>query len=270
MKVITWREGRGRRYGTDHGDQILGLAGEIGSFIPDGSLYARDVLDRLTSPILPGKIICVGLNYRDHAAESQLDLPEFPALFTKLPSAVIGPGDTIVLPALSSEIDYEAELGVVIGQPTRNVSPKEALGHVFGYTCVNDVSARDLQSREGFGWVRGKSPDTFCPVGPVVVTADTITDPQALAIDCRVNGETVQASNTAEMIFSVAELIAFIASAVTLLPGDLICTGTPSGVGVARRPQRWLSPGDTVEVEISGIGCLRNPVAASEPAVRAR
>lgn len=268
MKIIAWHDTTGRHHGAVEDGLVHGLAGELGAFTRDGSTRPLSDIGKPASPVAPGKIICVGLNYRDHAKESGLDIPEMPALFTKLPSAVIGHRDPIILPTLSTDIDYEAELGVVIGRPARDVPADRALEYVFGYTCVNDVSARDLQSREGFGWVRGKSPDTFCPIGPVLVTADQIEDPQDLTISCRVNGETLQHSTTAEMIFSVAEIIAFISAAVTLQPGDLICTGTPSGVGMARQPRRWLRAGDTVEVEIDGIGALINPVhAAAAPAV---
>jgi 2,4-diketo-3-deoxy-L-fuconate hydrolase len=207
----------------------------------------------------PGKIVCVGLNYRDHAAESNLALPSRPLLFAKWQTSLIGPGDAIVLPPVSDQVDYEAELGVVIGTRARGVSADDALGVVAGYTCVNDVSARDLQMSEG-QWTRAKSFDTFCPVGPAIVPAAEIPDPQALGIRCLVNGEPMQDSTTAEMVFSVAEIIAFVSAGITLEPGDLIATGTPAGVGMARNPPVFLTDGDVVTVEIDRVGALTNPV----------
>jgi 2-keto-4-pentenoate hydratase/2-oxohepta-3-ene-1,7-dioic acid hydratase in catechol pathway len=207
----------------------------------------------------PQKIICVGLNYRDHAEEQGVDAPEKPILFAKWPNTLIGPGDPIVLPAISEKVDYEAELGVVIGSRTRNVSVENALEAVGGYVCVNDVSARDLQFSDG-QWTRGKSPDTFCPVGPQVVPASEIPDPQVLAIRALLNGEVMQDSSTANMIFGVAEIVSFISQVITLEPGDLIATGTPAGVGVFRDPPVFLKAGDEITIEIEGIGALTNPV----------
>jgi 2-keto-4-pentenoate hydratase/2-oxohepta-3-ene-1,7-dioic acid hydratase in catechol pathway len=207
----------------------------------------------------PGKIVCVGLNYRDHAAEAGMDLPVAPLLFAKWPNTLVGHGDPVVLPPESTQVDYEAELGVVIGKTARRVSERDALDHVAGYICVNDVSARDLQFADG-QWTRGKSPDTFCPVGPGLVPREQIDDPQALAIRCIVNGEALQDSSTAQMIFSVAEIIAYASQTITLEPGDLIATGTPAGVGVFRDPKVMLQDGDEVSVEIEGLGTLTNPV----------
>ena len=206
----------------------------------------------------PGKIVCVGLNYRDHAAEGGMDLPKAPLLFAKWPNTLIGDGDAVVLPPESTQVDYEAELGVVIGAKAKRVSERDALDHVAGYICVNDVSARDLQFADG-QWTRGKSPDTFCPVGPRLVPREEIADPQALAIRCIVNGEALQDSSTAQMIFSVAEIIAYTSQIITLEPGDLIATGTPAGVGVFRDPKVLLKDGDEVSVEIEGLGTLTNP-----------
>jgi 2-keto-4-pentenoate hydratase/2-oxohepta-3-ene-1,7-dioic acid hydratase in catechol pathway len=206
----------------------------------------------------PGKIVCVGLNYRDHAAEGGQDLPKAPLLFAKWPNTLVGHGDAVVIPPEVTQVDYEAELGVVIGTRAKRVSEGEALDHVAGYICVNDVSARDLQFADG-QWTRGKSPDTFCPVGPELVPAERIPDPQALAIRCIVNGEALQDSSTAQMIFSVAEIIAYTSKVITLEPGDLIATGTPAGVGVFRDPKVLLSDGDVVSVEIEGVGTLTNP-----------
>jgi len=207
----------------------------------------------------PGKIVCVGLNYHDHAEEGGQDLPKAPLLFAKWPNTLIGDGEPIVLPNESTEVDYEAELGVVIGKTAKHVSERDALDVVEGYICVNDVSARDLQFGDG-QWTRGKSPDTFCPVGPRLVPREEIEDPQALAIRCVLNGQTMQDSSTSEMIFSVAEIIAYVSQVITLEPGDLIATGTPAGVGVFRDPKVLLKDGDEVSIEIDGVGTLTNPV----------
>jgi 2-keto-4-pentenoate hydratase/2-oxohepta-3-ene-1,7-dioic acid hydratase in catechol pathway len=207
----------------------------------------------------PQKVVCVGLNYRDHAEEQGVDLPERPLLFAKWPNTLIGPGEPIVIPQITERVDYEAELGVVIGSGARGVSVENALEAVAGYLCANDVTARDLQ----FGdvqWTRGKSLDTFCPVGPALVPAAEIADPQALRIRAILNGEVMQDSTTANMVFGVAEIIAFVSEAITLEPGDLILTGTPAGVGVFRDPPVLLQAGDEITVEIDGVGALTNPV----------
>ena len=209
----------------------------------------------------PGKIICVGLNYRDHAEEQGTALPEAPLLFAKWQNTLIGPGEAIVIPPVVTKCDYEAELGVVIGERVRDASAENALEAVAGYVCVNDVSARDLQFADG-QWTRGKSPDTFCPVGPALVSRDDIPDPQALPIRAILNGETVQESTTANMIFGVAEVIAYVTRTITLEPGDLIATGTPAGVGAFRDPPLFMHPGDEITIEIEGIGSLTNPVVA--------
>jgi 2-keto-4-pentenoate hydratase/2-oxohepta-3-ene-1,7-dioic acid hydratase in catechol pathway len=208
---------------------------------------------------VPGKIICVGLNYRDHAEETGAELPTAPLLFAKWPNTLIGPGEPIVLPEEAREVDYEAELGVVIGRRARRVDEAQALDAVRGYICVNDVSARDLQFADG-QWTRGKSPDSFCPVGPRLVPREEVDDPQALAIRCLVNGQVLQDSSTAQMVFSVAEIIAYVSRTITLEPGDLIATGTPAGVGVFRDPKILLKDGDEVTVEVEGLGSLTNPV----------
>jgi 2-keto-4-pentenoate hydratase/2-oxohepta-3-ene-1,7-dioic acid hydratase in catechol pathway len=207
----------------------------------------------------PGKIVCVGLNYLDHAQETGQAVPKAPLLFAKWPNTLIGDGETIVLPAAATEVDYEAELGVVIGTTAKHVAEADALDHVEGYICLNDVSARDLQFADG-QWTRGKSPDTFCPVGPRLVPREEIDDPQQLGIRCILNGETMQDSSTAQMIFSVAEIIAYVSQVITLEPGDLIATGTPAGVGVFRDPKVLLKDGDEVSIEIDGLGTLTNPV----------
>jgi 2-keto-4-pentenoate hydratase/2-oxohepta-3-ene-1,7-dioic acid hydratase in catechol pathway len=210
---------------------------------------------------VPGKIICVGLNYRDHAEEQGVALPERPLLFSKWANTLIGPGEAIVIPPVTTQVDYEAELGVVIGARVRRVSAGNALEAVRGYVCVNDVSARDLQFSDG-QWVRGKSVDTFCPVGPRLVPASEIPDPQALGIRAILNGRVLQDSNTRNMVFGVAEIIAFVSQSVTLEPGDLIATGTPAGVGIFRDPKVLLADGDEITIEIDGIGALTNPVRA--------
>ena len=209
----------------------------------------------------PGKIVCVGLNYRDHAEEQGVPLPEAPLLFAKWQNTLIGPGDPIVIPPIVTKCDYEAELGVVIGARVRDVSVENALEAVAGYICVNDVSARDLQFADS-QWTRGKSPDTFCPVGPRLVPRDEVGDPQQLAIRAVLNGEAMQESSTANMVFGVAELIAYITQTVTLEPGDLIATGTPAGVGAFRDPPLWMKPGDEITIEIDGVGSITNPVTA--------
>nr|MBA2557180.1 fumarylacetoacetate hydrolase family protein [Chloroflexota bacterium] len=210
-------------------------------------------------------IVAIGLNYHAHAAEQGIEAPPFPTIFTKFTTSVVGHGDTVSWdPTLATQVDYEAELAVVIGRTARRVSEGQALEHVLGYTCANDVTARDLQ-RADKQWVRGKSLDTFGPLGPVLVTADEIPDPQALALSCTVSGERLQDGTTADMIFSVAELIAYCSRAFTLEPGDLLLTGTPPGVGVYRKPQRLLHDGDEMVVEIEGIGRLVNPCREELP-----
>jgi 2-keto-4-pentenoate hydratase/2-oxohepta-3-ene-1,7-dioic acid hydratase in catechol pathway len=209
----------------------------------------------------PQKIVCIGLNYRDHAEEQGTELPAAPLLFAKWPNTLIGPGEPIVIPPITKQVDYEAELGVVIGERVRGASAENALEAVAGYLCLNDVSARDLQFSDG-QWVRGKSLDTFCPVGPELVAAAHLPDAQALAIRAVVNGEVLQDSHTSNMIFSVAEIVAHVNRAITLEPGDLIATGTPAGVGAFRDPPVWLEPGDEVTIEIEGLGALTNPVRA--------
>jgi acylpyruvate hydrolase len=216
---------------------------------------------RLGPPIPdPDKILCMGLNYRDHAAESGMDLPEKPVFFTKFRNSLIGPHDQIVLPEASEQIDYEAELAVVIGRRCRNVEVSDALGCVAGAMALNDVSARDLQM-EVPQWTVGKAIDTFAPCGPALVLMDEIDDLQSLGIRARVNGDTLQDANTSLMVFTAAEAIAFLTRVMTLEPGDIIATGTPAGVGWTREPPIWLHAGDVVEIEIDGIGTIRNPVA---------
>ena len=218
------------------------------------------------APILnPEKIIAVGLNYMDHAKESGMEPPKNPIFFSKYPSSIVGPGAAVVLPpsSVTSKVDYEVELAVVIGRAAKNVPEEEAMEYVFGYTIMNDVSARDLQFEDG-QWVKGKALDTFAPLGPWVVTKDEIADPHDLRIVLALNGEVMQDSNTRNLIFKIPKLIAYFSRLFTLRPGDIISTGTPPGVGMARKPPRYLKPGDTMVAEIQGIGALENPVIGSE------
>lgn len=223
-------------------------------------------VEKLLAPLVPSALLGIGLNYHDHARETGMPSPEHPILFMKNPAALHHPDDPIVLPPSCMDplqVDYEAELAVVIGRKVKDVPVHEALGCVLGYTAANDVSARRWQKHGGGGqWVRGKSFDTFCPLGPVLVTADEIPDPQDLGLQCRLNGQLMQDGNTAEMIFSVAQLIAYLSSGMTLLPGTVILTGTPKGVGMARTPEVYLKPGDQVSISVEGIGTLSNPVVA--------
>jgi len=224
----------------------------------------RARIRRLLAPLTPCNILAVGLNYGGHAAETKISRPESPVLFLKATTSVIGPGDVILLPSVGPDrVDYEAELAVVIGRRAKNVSRQEALDVVLGYPCANDVSARDWQFEWGGGqFCRGKSFDSFCPLGPCLLTADEVPDPSALRLRTDLNGITVQESGLADLIFSVPRLISFLSAGTTLLPGTVILTGTPQGVGHAAQPPRYLRPGDTVAVHVEGIGTLVNPVLA--------
>ncbi|MGB3634948.1 MAG: fumarylacetoacetate hydrolase family protein [Rubrobacteraceae bacterium] len=225
------------------------------------SVAVEDV--KLYAPIArPGKIIGIGLNYEDHAAETGADIPEKPTVFAKYPNTITGPGNSILIPKITEQADYEAELAVVIGRKARHVEAENALDYVFGYMNANDVSSRDLQFSEGGQWTRSKSIDSFAPTGPYLVTKDEIENPQNLSIKCTLNGEVMQEGNTEKMIFSVAEIVAFLSTGMTLEPGDIILTGTPPGVGVARDPKVFLKDGDEVSIEIEGLGTLTNPVEA--------
>ena len=237
---------------------------EVTRWIPHAIASERWPADqvKLLAPIpRPPKVICIGLNYRDHAAETRMPIPEVPTVFAKFPTAVIGPRHPIVLPKNSTKPDYEAEFVVVIGKRGRHIPEERWREHVFGYSIMNDVSARDFQMATT-QWMMGKTFDTFAPLGPAIVTADEIPDPQALAISMTVSGELLQQSNTREMIFPVSRLIAFLSSVFTLEVGDVIATGTPAGVGFVRKPPRWLRPGDEAVVRVEGIGELVNPVVA--------
>ena len=214
----------------------------------------------------PGKIVCIGLNYRDHAEESGLAVPKTPVIFSKFPTCVIAPGEPVVFPSTSEKLDYEAELAIVIGRLAKHVSADRAYDYVLGYTAFNDVTARDFQFGDG-QWQRGKSCDTFAPMGATIVTTDEIPDPHMLRITMSVNGQVMQDSNTDQLIFRVPQLIEFITKSITLEPGDVIPTGTPAGVGFARKPPFFLKPGDVMDVNIERIGGLGNPiVAAATPA----
>lgn len=286
MKIVTFK-----RSDSDDGHRIGSMVSEseirdLTHLVSSGGLTEREVLscfnldlgifdsarDVGRAPLLdrndvtlcaavprPGKIICIGLNYRDHAAESGMPLPSSPVIFSKFNACAIGPRQPIVIPRGSTQTDYEAELAFVIGRRAKDVSRDDAFRYIFGYTNFNDVSARDFQFADG-QWQRGKSCDTFAPMGPCVVTTDEIPDPQNLPIKLRLNGETMQDSNTCQMVFGVAELVEFLSGFITLEPGDVIATGTPPGVGFARTPPVYLRAGDIVEVEIDGLGVLSNSV----------
>ena len=224
--------------------------------------YALDEV-RLHAPIAnPPRIFCIGLNYRDHAIESGMEIPKFPVVFFKLIPSIIGPGEAIVLPPIAKEPDYEAEFAFVIGKGGFQIPASEAQNHVYGYTIVNDVSARDIQFSTS-QWSLSKSLPTFCPLGPAIVTADEIADPHALEIELSIDGEVLQHSNTRELIFKIPELIEYISSITPLLPGDIVSTGTPFGVGLGRNPKRWLKPGETVTISIEGLGHLTNPLVSA-------
>ncbi len=273
MKLVTFSTGEGAPkvgYLEDGGIHALGGAslleyimhGRDADRQPSGESVSLEEA-RLHAPLgRPGKIVAIGLNYEDHAAETGAEIPEKPVVFAKYPNTVIGPGEPIRIPPITEQVDYEAELAVVIGRRTKGVSAAEALEHVFGYTNANDVSSRDLQFSEGGQWTRSKSIDTFCPLGPYLVTRDEVPDPQNLYIRAILNGEVVQDGTTSRMIFPVAELVSFLSQGMMLEPGDVIITGTPPGVGMARDPQLWMKPGDEVSIEIEGLGTLTNPVEA--------
>jgi 2-keto-4-pentenoate hydratase/2-oxohepta-3-ene-1,7-dioic acid hydratase in catechol pathway len=276
MKLVTYSTGGGEpRVGVIEDGRIVPLGGPGSSMLeyiqrgrgaerqPGGGESVALEEARLHAPIArPEKLVAIGLNYEDHAAETGAEIPEKPVVFGMYPNTIIGPGEPIRIPPITEQVDYEAELAVVIGRTARNVSESEAMEYVFGYMNSNDVSSRDLQFSEGGQWTRSKSIDTFCPVGPHITTRDEVPDPHDLSIRCILNGEVVQDGTTSKMIFSVAELVSFLSSGMTLVPGDIIITGTPPGVGMARDPQLWMKPGDEVTIEIEGLGSLTNPVEA--------
>jgi 2-keto-4-pentenoate hydratase/2-oxohepta-3-ene-1,7-dioic acid hydratase in catechol pathway len=234
--------------------------------LPRGAVRHDPAHVKLLAPVPdPRKIVCIGLNYRDHAAESGVPAPTEPILFSKYPTTLIGHGGQIVLPSVSHEVDYEAELVVVVGRKGRHITRERAHEYVGGYAVGHDVSARDWQlNKPGKQWMAGKTFDTFAPVGPELVTPDEVPDPQNLCIRLRLNGQTMQDSSTSQLVFGVAELIAYLSQIFTLEPGDMIFTGTPPGVGMARKPPVWLKPGDQVEVEIDRLGTLSNSVIADQ------
>jgi 2-keto-4-pentenoate hydratase/2-oxohepta-3-ene-1,7-dioic acid hydratase in catechol pathway len=267
MKIVRYLDRAGAaHYGAEQPDGTVRVI--------EGDIYGAPAvtpgapvvgLQRLLAPVEPRQVFCIGLNYRRHAEETNAKIPAYPILFMKGVNAIQDPGAPIVIPGHmpSTEVDYECELAVVIGRACKNVTRERALDYVLGYTCANDVSARDWQIKNGGGqWCRGKTFDTFAPLGPRLVTRDEIPDPNALRIATILNGERVQDWTTGDMIFDVPRLIEFLSGSTTLLPGTVILTGTPHGVGMAAKPQRWLKPGDTVTVEIEGIGQLTNPVIA--------
>jgi 2-keto-4-pentenoate hydratase/2-oxohepta-3-ene-1,7-dioic acid hydratase in catechol pathway len=263
MKIIRYQDQQGET-------GFAALQADGSAWKLAGDIYASPKISqekvevsKLLAPIKPASIICIGLNYRRHAEEAGAKLPEYPVVFFKGINTLQNPGDAIEIPThmRSDEVDYECELAVVIGRACKNVSRVNALDHVLGYTCCNDVSARDWQLKRGGGqWCRGKSFDTFSPLGPVLVTCDEIPNPNALKIRTVLNGQVMQDWNTNDMIFDVAALIEFLSGSTTLLPGTVILTGTPHGVGMAQKPPRWLKAGDSVTIEIEKIGALTNSV----------
>ncbi len=259
MRILRFlHEGR-PTYGVEQGEIVALANGTLFNLQPTGEQVAPPSADALLAPLIPTDILCIGLNYRAHAEETGGTVPENPMLFIKSGNALADPRDVVELPANSGKVDYEAELVIVMKKDARKVSEADALDYVFGYTCANDVSARDWQKDKhlnGGQFARGKSFDKFCPLGPAIVTADEIGDPNNLAICCRVSGETLQSSTTSDMIFSVQQIIASLSQTMTVRSGSVILTGTPEGVGAARTPPRFLRDGDVVEVEIERIGTL--------------
>ncbi len=279
MRLVTFQRGKSAEPGVVTGDKVVGLSGagytDMLSVIAGGKTALDEVEKyaatapgdelasvKLMAPLArPPKVICVGLSYRDHAIESNMEIPKVPTIFNKFSTSIVGPGDQVILPKHSEKPDYEAEFAVVIGKGGRYIPEDKWKEHVFGYTIVNDVSARDYQMATT-QWLMGKTFDTFCPIGPWIVTADEIADPHALDIKMTINGEVLQNSNTRELIFNIPALMAYISGVCTLEPGDIISTGTPAGVGLGFKPPRWLKPGDNMVVTVQGIGELRNPVVA--------
>jgi len=241
------------------GERARELAVEVLQEAPASAMHEREAVTLKAVLTNPGKIICIGLNYRDHAAETHQSIPEVPMVFAKYNNTLVGSGEPILLPRVTQRVDYEAELAVIIGKRGRSIAEAEAMDYVAGYSIFNDISARDYQMRTS-QWTIGKTFDTFGPFGPALVTADEIADPHALALRLSIDGEVLQDSNTRELIFSIPRLIAYLSSVMTLEPGDVIATGTPAGVGFTRRPPRFLRSGETVRVEIEGIGVLEKPV----------
>ncbi len=266
MRIVSYPGGFGRL----EGDAVVPMGADIAAWLRDGraeegEAVARSSLELLAPVPRPGKIVCIGRNYVEHAHERGFDAPPEPILFAKWANSVAAPGATVTIPEQTSQADWEAELGVVIGSRCSRVPADRALEHVAGYTCLNDLSARDLQNRVS-QWTRGKAIDGFLPMGPALVTPDEVGDPQQLWVRCRVNGETMQDGHTSLMIWPVAELIAFVSETITLEPGDVIATGTPAGIGAARTPPVFLRDGDVVEVEVERVGVLETTIAAPHAA----
>lgn len=261
MKLVCYRYQERTCWGILEDEQIemLGTS-PLEEIVPIGRrVSSREV--KLLAPVNPTNIIAIGLNYRSHAEESEMKYPDRPVVFAKTTNSVVGPGDDIILPSMApDEVDYEAELAVIIGKKCKEVDQRHALDYVLGYTCGNDIGARDCQLRQDTQWTRAKSFDTFCPLGPVI---ETSLNPLDLNIELRLNGKVMQKANTSDMVFSCKELVSYLSQCMTLLPGTVILTGTPSGVGFARKPPVFLRPGDLVEVEIGGIGSLENKVAST-------
>ena len=282
MRLVNFRRGNRIEFGVERDGFVRSLAsagyGSDAEFFAGGAkaLEAARALAaqanaeqvrleevRLMAPVLrPGKILCVGLNYRDHAIESNMAIPEVPTIFLKLPNAVTGPDSEIILPRNSTQPDYEAELAAVIGRGGKNIRPEDWKQHVLGYTILNDVSARDVQLATS-QWTLGKSFDTFAPMGPAIVSTDEIEDPHTLDIELSIGGEVLQRSNTRHLIFKLPDLIAHLSSVISLEPGDIISTGTPAGVGLGRTPKRWLQPDETITISIERIGKLINRTVAA-------
>lgn len=280
MRIVSYRQNGGPwRAGAERDGAIVDIGDSVRALLGGGAAALGAAAERAKrgtplsgkaeiGPVVPDpeKIVCFGLNYRKHAEETGMALPKFPTFFPKYRNSLAGDGEAIVLPGKNaSQIDYENELAAIIGGRCKNVSEADALKYVAGYSILNDVSARDLQMQTS-QWGAGKAIDTFAPLGPVLVTADEIGDPQKLAMKTRLNGQVVQNSNTGDMIFSVAQLIAFLSDLMTLEPGDVIATGTPEGVGFTRKPPLFMKDGDVIELEIEKIGVLRNPIVARVPA----
>jgi len=278
MKLVSFTARNGKTYPGaffESRDLIIGLNGAgYNSALEVIAAGITEVQEEITYPFFkasevrfhaplsnPPRVFAIGLNYRDHAIESGMDIPTTPVVFFKLPTAIIGPGDAIVLPKNSTQPDYEAELAFVIGKGGYRIPASAWRDHVYGYTIVNDVSARDVQFASS-QWSMSKSFPTFCPIGPTIVTADEIPDPHNLQISLSIDGEQLQNSNTRELVFKIPELVEYLSSITPLLPGDIVSTGTPPGVGLGRTPKRWLKPGETVTVTVEGLGSLTNPVIA--------
>jgi len=284
MRLVTYRTSTGEAVGVVDGEHVINIRGvvpdaptdmigiiragdtmtaKIAAALPNAAPSARIPLDKaeLLPPVpKPGKILCLGLNYALHAKEGGNEIPDYPALFIRVQSSLVAPNAPVIRPRVSEKLDYECELTIVIGKQARNVAEADALGHVFGYTIMNDVSVRDYQ-RKSTQWTAGKNFDGTAPVGPCIATADALPPgAHGLRISTRLNGETMQDSDTSDMIFGVARTVSLLSDIMTLEPGDIIATGTPSGVGYARKPPVWMKAGDVVEVEVEGIGILRNPV----------